>query len=334
MLSCCGWTGTLLVGYLIYRLFDMFFRSLRIGKYDQRYILVTGCDTGFGNLLCRRLDSLGCHVFAGCYTEAGIQELTKACSVRIHALPLDVTKPESVKEAFHTIKAKLPQGRGLWGVMNNAGLMGSMGPPEWQTMSDYKLVSSVNLFGLIDTTMTFLPLVKIEKGRVVSTASIVGRVSSPTCIPYCVTKFGVEGFMDGLRRAIYQFGVKCSIIEPGIHNTTFWQKTSTTEAVKHTVAKSWDELSPDNQKEFGKDYYDKIIPEMVVGSVKFASTRFEDVVDAYEHALLAVYPRPRYMVGWDARIIGRLLIHAPEWFSDGFGRLITKDYPIPAALRK
>ena len=96
-------------------------------------------------------------------------------------------------------------------------------------------MNAVNLFGLIDVTKTFLPLVKKAKGRVVntgkrlqilisysiklyvdvsysvqdsdkkcifklssSTASIAGRVAFVGA-PYCVSKFGVEAFSDCMR---------------------------------------------------------------------------------------------------------------------------------------
>ena len=124
---------------------------------------------------------------------------------------------------------------GLWGVINNAGILGQDGPEDFRTMEDYYKVNAVNLFGLIDVTKTFLPLVKKAKGRVVntgkrlqilisysiklyvdvsysvqdsdkkcifklssSTASIAGRVAVVRA-PYCVSKFGVEAFSDCMR---------------------------------------------------------------------------------------------------------------------------------------
>ena len=73
---------------------------------------MTGCDTGFGNILAKRLDALGCHVFAGCLTPAGGEELKKECSDRLKVVPLDVSNAESVKKAFEVVKAALPEGKG------------------------------------------------------------------------------------------------------------------------------------------------------------------------------------------------------------------------------
>ena len=63
-------------------------------------------------MLVKRLDALGCHVMAGCLTEAGETELSKSCSDRMHAVSLDVSKPDSVRRALDKVKALLPPGKG------------------------------------------------------------------------------------------------------------------------------------------------------------------------------------------------------------------------------
>src|SRR6218665_1469708 len=97
---------------VLYKILDLLIRIPRVGNYKYRYMLVSGCDSGFGNLITKRLDQLGCHVFAGCLTEKGEIELKKACSERMHAISLDVTRKESVRKALEYVTAKLPQGRG------------------------------------------------------------------------------------------------------------------------------------------------------------------------------------------------------------------------------
>jgi len=67
---------------------------------------------GFGKDIAKRLDAKGCHVFAGCLTEAGETDLKKTGSNRLHPISMDVSKPESVRRAFETIKGLLPAGKG------------------------------------------------------------------------------------------------------------------------------------------------------------------------------------------------------------------------------
>lgn len=63
---------------------------------------------------------------------------------------------------------------GLWGLINNAGIA-KVGPIEWQTIEEFKQIADVNLWGLIDVTKVFLPLVKKERGRIINLASIGGK---------------------------------------------------------------------------------------------------------------------------------------------------------------
>lgn len=63
----------------------------------------------------------------------------------------------------------------------------------------HQQVFGVNLLGLIDVTVTFLPLLKRGKGRIVNTASVFGRCSLPGSTPYCISKYGVECFSDAMR---------------------------------------------------------------------------------------------------------------------------------------
>lgn len=65
--------------------------------------------------------------------------------------------------------------KGLWSVINNAGV-GRIGPLDWQSLDDMKKMADVNLWGLIDVTKTFLPLLKISGGRLVNIGSIGGKI--------------------------------------------------------------------------------------------------------------------------------------------------------------
>jgi len=103
----CGFFGTLFLLFIIYKIIDRLLRLPTIGRNVDRYVLITGCDMGFGHELTKRLDFRGCHVFAGCLTEKGETELKKVCSDRVVTLSMDVTKPESVRKAFDVISEKL-----------------------------------------------------------------------------------------------------------------------------------------------------------------------------------------------------------------------------------
>jgi len=113
-MSCCGFYylgGVVILLWIFYKLFDRLLRLPTVGRPADRYVLITGCDTGFGHDLARRLDSRGCHVFAGCLTEKGETELKKVCSSRLITVPLDVTQPDSVRKALLCVSEQLDEAR-------------------------------------------------------------------------------------------------------------------------------------------------------------------------------------------------------------------------------
>jgi hypothetical protein len=85
-----------------------------IGSYGSRYVFVTGCDSGFGNLLTKKLDGLGFHVFAGCLSEKGMKQLESQTSSNVTSVRLDVTKTESIQSALQVVKSKLPKDTGIF----------------------------------------------------------------------------------------------------------------------------------------------------------------------------------------------------------------------------
>lgn len=100
--------------------------------------------------------------------------------------------------------------------MNNAGTMELIAPPDWLSAGDYRSQCEVNLFGPIDVTMTFLPLVKKTSGRIVNMSSNFGLVSNPIFAPYCVSKFGIEAFTDSLRYGRLSHLSRCDL--SGLYN--------------------------------------------------------------------------------------------------------------------
>lgn len=86
------------------------FRELeRVQDRGSKYVYITGCDSGFGNLLARHLDKCGFCVVAACFTEKGEEELRKSCSSRMSTIHLDVRKQESIDKATAFIKELVGQ---------------------------------------------------------------------------------------------------------------------------------------------------------------------------------------------------------------------------------
>ena len=75
----------------------------------KRAVFITGCDTGFGNLLAKTLDRKGLRVFAGCLTEDGARTLREASSTRLRTVLVDITKKQTVLDAYAFVAANLDE---------------------------------------------------------------------------------------------------------------------------------------------------------------------------------------------------------------------------------
>lgn len=179
----------------------------------QRAILVTGASSGIGRKITERLAEKGFFVYAGARSAADLDALGKIRNVQ--SIRLDVTIASDIENAVATITRA---GRGLYGVVNNAGVVG-VAPLVEITDNELIAVLNVNLYGPIRVTRAVAPLLFESKGRVVNISSLNGIVASPMIGAYSISKHGIEAYGDGLSAELARFGVKVSLIEPGNYGT-------------------------------------------------------------------------------------------------------------------
>ncbi|XP_070566709.1 retinol dehydrogenase 7-like isoform X2 [Ptychodera flava] len=280
--------------FIIYKICDWLVHRPIIDGIPSKYVLITGCDTGFGNLLAQRLDRRGFQVIATCLTEEGQGNLRTQTSERLQTVHMDVTSDESIRRAFQEVKKMLPEDTGLWGLVNNAGVTAVGGPCDWHRREHYQKCFDVNVFGLVDVTIVFLPLIKKAQGRIVNVSSVVGRFAVSGA--YSMSKFNVECFSDGLRVIMKKFNVAVSIIEPAFFDTNMVSNDNMISPME----KLWNQLTPEVQEEYGREFFDKLLSDTRKVR-KLCSPKTFLVVDAMEHALTSVRPRTRYAVGWQAK---------------------------------
>lgn len=111
-------------------------------------MLITGCDSGFGNHLATTLYKTGFTVFACCLDDQseGANQLKNLSSNQIHVIKMDITKQEQVDDAHKYVEANLQKGEVFWGLVNNAGVC-SLGFVEWFNMEDFEKV--YNMISLV-----------------------------------------------------------------------------------------------------------------------------------------------------------------------------------------
>ncbi|XP_049640024.1 retinol dehydrogenase 16-like [Suncus etruscus] len=299
----------LLVLAVLYHLVHWYRKSQVVNQLQDKYVFITGCDSGFGNLLAKQLDLRGFRVLAACLTEKGAKMLQEQTSDKLDTVILDVTKSESIAAATQWVKERTGD-RGLWGLVNNAGISTPSAPNEWLTRQNFMKILDVNLLGVIDITLSLMPLLRKAQGRVVNVSSVMGRVSIIGG-GYCISKYGIEAFSDSLRREVSFFGVKVAIIEPGYFKTA----VTNTEKVSQSLQNAWDQASPEVKDLYGKKFVTSNANLLQKLSSKL-STDMSLVTNCMEHALTSRYPCTRYSAGWDAKLIFIPMSYMPTFLVD------------------
>uniref|UniRef100_A0AC34GXR2 Uncharacterized protein n=1 Tax=Panagrolaimus sp. ES5 TaxID=591445 RepID=A0AC34GXR2_9BILA len=313
---------------IFYYCFRYFRETAILPNLNKRVIFITGCDTGFGRLLAIKCVKAGIPTFAGCLTSDGAKSLEKEIGETelLKTVIVDVTSDESVKNAVKFVKKNLKPQQKLWAIVNNAGVLLYEGPSEWIGVESYKKTAEVNTYGVI---RAFLPLLRESKGRIVTITSCAGRIGFPLIPSYAVSKFATEAFMDCLRRDVHDFGITCHILEPGRFKTDIVNAENRYPKSKQ----AWDALSQEIKDVYGTDYLEKVDKTFYEILEKESSSRVDFVVDAYFHAITAVNPRLRYILGYDAIFLIIPICFLPTAIQDWILRFLAR-IPIPSSVKE
>jgi len=179
------------------------------GLGEGRAVLVTGASSGIGLKMTEVLSANGFLVYAGARSAADLQRLDAMENVK--SVRLDVTDQDEIDAVVELIRS---EGRGLFGLVNNAGVV-VVGPLIEMPEEDMAFQLDVNLFGPYRITKAFAPFLIESQGRVMNTSSLSGIVSGGFLGAYSMSKHGVEAYTDALAAEMAGFGVAVGAVEPG-----------------------------------------------------------------------------------------------------------------------
>jgi len=188
-----------------------------VNNLEDKAVLVTGASSGIGFSIAKTLANEGAFVYAGARKNEDIERLSKI--ENIMGIRLDVTKPDEIDAAVEFIEK---QGRGLYGLVNNAGVF-FHAPLIEVSAEELQFMMDVNVFGPYRVTKAFAPLIMQSKGRISNISSIAGIAAGRLFGPYSMSKFAVEAFSESLRSEMKKFDVQVSVIEPGNFKSNIMQ---------------------------------------------------------------------------------------------------------------
>ena len=179
-------------------------------------VLITGCRSGFGFALARRLAAAGRAVVATDPEIDGLEARLRAGlpeGAPLTVLSLDVRDEASVTAA---VAAAGP----IDALVNNGGYAIFAAQAEVD-LDAIREMFEVNVIGLARVTRAFLPQIRAAGGTIVQLSSVASEVVFPESGFYAATKWAVEAMSEALFQENARFGVKVRLIRPGSFDTCF-----------------------------------------------------------------------------------------------------------------
>src|SRR5829696_9008517 len=275
----------------------------------SKAVLITGCSSGIGWATARRLADVGWKVYA---TARNVEDIAPLEERGCGLLSLEVTDEDSMRSAVDEVERR----EGAVGVLvNNAGYSQS-GAVEAVPMEKVRRQFETNVFGLARMCQLVLPGMRRQGyGRIVNVSSMGGKLTFPGAGYYHASKHAVEALSDALRFEVKGFGVKVSVIEPGLIRTHF------AETVVSEI--------PDDDGPYGS--FNSAVAAATAGAYEGPFGKLgggpETVAKTIERAITARRPRTRYRVTASARLFlaQRRLLPDRAW-----DRVVATSFPRPA----
>ena len=209
---------------------------------ENRTILITGANRGIGRALVEEALKRGAkRIYAA--TRSPFQHSDK----RVTTLTLDVTNAEQIQRTVNEIDT-------LDILINNAGIA------MYDDLSKPDVIEqhlAVNLFGPLNVTRAFLPLLKRSKGAVVNNLSTSALAPMPIIPGYSISKAAALSMTQSLRALLAGQGVTVYASLTGPVDTDMTRSVDFPKASPESVAagifdgleKGEEEIFPDSMSQ-------------------------------------------------------------------------------------
>jgi len=137
----------------------------------------------------------------------------KTEGITAHGIVLDITDRAGYARAADEVERVFGAPPTL--LFNTAGV-NSFGPVENSTYDDFDWIIGVNLGGVVNGMVTFVPrMIKTGKpGHIVTTSSLGGLMGSAFAAPYSAAKAAVVNLMESYRQSLEKYGIGVSVVCP------------------------------------------------------------------------------------------------------------------------
>ncbi len=190
----------------------------------NRVAFVTGASRGIGRAIALALGKAGAKVVVASNEPENNEKVAaeiRGAGGEAVTVFLDLTSPDSIKEAFGGVLKQL--GR-IDILVNNAGITKDNLALRMKK-EDWDLVLSINLTGAFLATQQVLQAMMKERwGRIINIASVVGQSGNPGQANYVASKAGIIGLTKTLAQELGSRNITVNAIAPGFIETDMTAK--------------------------------------------------------------------------------------------------------------
>jgi len=266
----------------------------------ERTVLVTGAGTGIGLATMIELARRDFNAVGAIRSTAKARVVTRAAKgagVKVRTVTLDVTDPKRCEEVIDELKP--------FGLVNNAGIPAS-GAVEDVSDEDARVALETMVLAPMRLARLAIPHMREQHGgRIVNISSIYGLTTTPLTGWYQAAKHALEAVSDALRVEVASAGIAVVLIEPGAFRSNIWESAG-------------NEL----QRRLDSDYFAAY--RRLEDGIKASQRLMGDPIDVARviaSVMTAKSPKPRYLVGFDARAIDVYSKLLPTEVRDRLARL-------------
>ena len=185
----------------------------------DKHVFITGGSRGLGLVLARNFLSRGSRVTITARDPqdlAAAYEHLRKIGGEVLTIAADMTMREEVDGA---IQKAVGSFGAIDVLVNNAGHI-CVGPHQTMTVDDFRDSINTHFWAAYFATSAVLPGMKDRRcGRIVNISSIGGKISVPHLLPYCVGKFALTGYSEGLRSELSKHNIAVTTVCPGLMRT-------------------------------------------------------------------------------------------------------------------
>jgi NAD(P)-dependent dehydrogenase (short-subunit alcohol dehydrogenase family) len=186
---------------------------------------ITGGTTGIGLGIAKALGGAGMRLMLTYRREEAQRQALSYFAghpdIEVRTIKLDITDRQAMaRAARETVEAF-----GKVHLLCNSAAVSMMGSIDAASHEDWDWIFDVNVKGVANALVSFLPLIKIhgEGGHVMNVASMGSFISGPIAGIYSASKFALRGISENLRYALAQQRIGVSLVCPGLTNTTIYR---------------------------------------------------------------------------------------------------------------